>query len=100
MVVLNKKSFKLPYIADKEKFSLILRLGLERTQNYSYYIKNYNNIERLIDTISSILNEEEIVFLQSCQICGKDFACSVCKYYDSCATRNLPFECICPQCLK
>ena len=98
MVVLNKKSFKLPYM-DKEKFILLLRLGLERNQS-SFSIKNYNNIDKLVDTISSVLNGEKIVFLQSCLMCGKDFACSDCKYYDLCATRDLPFQCICSQCLK
>jgi len=98
MVVLNKKSFKLPYM-DKEKFLLLLRLGLERNQS-SYCIKSYNNIEKLIDTISGTLNGEKIMFLQSCLICDKDFACSDCKYYELCATRDLPFQCVCPQCLK
>lgn len=98
MVVLNKKSFKLPFV-DKEKFVLLLRLGLDRNQG-SYCIKSYNNIEKLVDTISSILKAEKIVFLQTCSICGKDFPCSDCGYYESCATRDLPFHCVCPQCLK
>ena len=98
MVVLNKKSFKLPFM-DKEKFLLLLRLGLERNQSF-YCIKSYNNIEKLIDTISNILNGEKIMFLQSCLICDKDFACSDCKYYELCATRDLPFQCVCPRCLK
>jgi hypothetical protein len=98
MVVLNKKSFKLPFV-DREKFVLLLRLGLDRNQG-SYCIKNYNNVEKLVDTISSILNAEKITFLQTCSICGKDFPCSDCKYYESCATKDLPFHCVCPQCLK
>jgi hypothetical protein len=98
MVVLNKKSFKLPRVG-KEKFVLLLRLGLDYNQG-SFCIKNYNNIEKLVDTISSILNVEKITFLQTCSICGKDFPCSDCKYYESCATKDLPFHCACPQCLK
>ncbi len=100
MVFLNKKSFKLPFI-DKERFILLLRLGLDYNRGQgSYYIKNYNNIEKLVDTISSILDAEKIMFLQSCILCGKDFPCSECKYYDLCATKDLPFHCVCPQCLK
>jgi len=99
MVILSKKSFKLPRV-DKEKFILLLRLGLEYNRNErSYSVKSCNNIDRLVDTISSILNEE-ITFLQSCLLCGKDFPCSSCKYHDLCATRGLPFHCVCPQCLK
>lgn len=98
MVVLNKKSFKLPRVG-KEKFVLLLRLGLDYDQG-SFCIKNYNSIEKLVDTISSILNVEKITFLQTCSICGKDFPCSDCKYYESCATKDLPFHCMCPQCLK
>lgn len=98
MVVLNKKSFKLPRVG-KEKFVLLLRLGLDYNQG-SFCIKNYNNIEKLVDSISSILNAEKITFLQSCNICGKDFPCSDCKYYELCATKDLPFHCVCPQCLK
>ena len=100
MVVLNKKSFKLPRV-DKEKFILLLRLGLEYNRDQgSYCIKNCNNIDKLVDTISSILNAEKITFLQSCILCDKDFTCSDCKYYDLCATKDLPFHCVCPQCLK
>ncbi|MDQ1279624.1 MAG: hypothetical protein QG670_886 [Thermoproteota archaeon] len=98
MVVLNKKGFKLPYI-DREKFILLMRLGCDRNQS-SFYIKNYNNINRLVDTISGILDGEKVTFLQNCLTCGKDFACSDCKYCDLCTTRDLPFQCICPQCLK
>ncbi len=98
MVVLNKKGFKLPYM-EREKFILLMRLGCDRSQS-GFYIKNYNNIDRLIDTISGILNGEKVTFLQSCLICGKDFACTDCKYSESCTTRDLPLQCICPQCLK
>lgn len=97
MVVLNKKSFKLPYM-DKEKFRLLMRLGLEYNQNL-FRIKSYNDIDRLVETISGILNGEKIIFLQSCLICGKDFACSDCKYSNLCATKDLPFQCVCSQCL-
>lgn len=100
MAVLNKKSFKLPRV-EKDKFILLLRLGLEYNREQgSYSIGSYNNIERLIDVISGILNVERVMFLQNCTICGSDFPCHDCKYYELCATKNLPFYCVCPQCLK
>ena len=99
VAVLNKKAFKLPRV-EKEKFILLLRLGLEYNREQGVFsINNYNNIEKLMDTIASILNTE-VVFLQNCTRCGKDFSCGDCKYNDLCATKNLPFSCVCPQCLR
>lgn len=100
MICLNKKSFKLPFV-DKDKFLLLLRLGLDYNRGQSsYYVKNYNNIEKLLDTIANILNTEKVTFLQSCVLCKRDFPCTDCKYYDLCSTKDLPFRCVCPQCLK
>jgi hypothetical protein len=99
VVVLNPKGFKLPRV-EKEKFLLLIRLGLNYNREQSTYsINNYDNIEKLLETIGSILNDE-IVFLQTCTRCGKDFPCSECKYNDLCTTRDLPFSCVCPQCLR
>lgn len=99
MVVLNKNCFRLPRV-EKEKFVLLLRLGLEYNREKGYFsIKNYNNIDKLRDTLSEIL-KSEISFTQSCTICRKDFACSDCKYAELCSTKNLPFSCVCAQCLK
>ncbi|MHC3129218.1 MAG: hypothetical protein IBV52_03980 [Candidatus Bathyarchaeota archaeon] len=99
VVVLDKKSFILPYV-ERGKFSRLLRLGLEYNRDKgTYSINNFGKIEELVDTISSILNDE-VLFLQNCLMCSKDFACSDCKYADFCATKNLPFQCVCPQCLK
>jgi len=100
MVVLNKKGFKLPRV-EKEKFILLLRLGLEYNREQGVFcVSSYNNIEKVRDAIANILNADEITFAQSCSICGKDFPCLGCKYYESCATKNLPFVCVCPQCLR
>ena len=101
MVLLNKNSIKLPRV-DKETFMLLVRsFGLEYNQSQrTYSITRYNSVEKLVDTISNILNAEKVMFLQSCTLCGKDFPCSDCKYYDSCATKDLPFHCVCPKCLK
>jgi hypothetical protein len=97
--VLNKKAFKLPRV-EKEKFILLLHLGCEYNRELGVFsIKSYNNIEKLMDTIGGILNSE-VVFLQSCIRCGKDFACGDCKYDELCTTKNLPFGCVCPQCLR
>jgi hypothetical protein len=100
MVVLNKKAIRLPRV-EKEKFILLLRLGLEYDREQgTFCVANYNNIEKVTDTIASILNFDEVLFAQTCSVCGKDFPCSDCKYQDSCSTKNLPFQCVCPQCLR
>jgi hypothetical protein len=98
VIALNPKCFKLPRV-EKEKFVLLIRLGLEYNQALGLFsIKNYNNIEKLIDAISGILNSE-VVFLQNCVRCGKNFPCAECKYRELCTTKDLPFSCVCPQCL-
>jgi hypothetical protein len=99
VAVLSKKAFKLPRV-EKEKFILLIHLGLDYNREQGdYSIKSYNNIEKLTDTIASILNTE-VVFLQSCTRCGKDFSCGDCKYNELCTTKNLPLSCVCPQCLR
>ncbi len=99
VTALNKKAFKLPRV-EKEKFILLIHLGLEYNREQGVFsIKSCNNIEKLMDTIAGIVNSE-VVFLQSCTRCGKDFPCSECKYIDLCTTKDLPFSCVCPQCLR
>jgi len=98
VIVLNPKEFKLPRV-EKEKFVLLIRLGLDYNRELGLFsIKNYNNIEKLIDTVSGILNTE-VVFSQTCIRCGKDFPCTDCKYNELCTTKDLPFSCVCPKCL-
>lgn len=98
MVTLNKKCFKLPRI-EREKFVSLMRIGLDYNRDKSVYsINSYNNIEKIIDALSDIL-KSPVLFLQSCTVCGKDFPCSECKYVDLCSTKNLPFSCVCTQCL-
>jgi hypothetical protein len=100
VVVLNKKAFKLPHV-EKDTFVLLLRLGLEYNRELGVFsIGSYNNVEKLVDVISGILNMERVMFLQSCTICGGDFPCQNCKYYELCTTKDLPFHCVCPRCLK
>jgi hypothetical protein len=100
MVVLNKKAFKLPRV-EKDKFILLLRLGLDYDRaKGTFCVSSYNNIERLIDSIAEILGVDQVTFAQTCVVCGRDFPCSECKYIDLCATKNLPFQCVCPQCLR
>ncbi len=99
MAVLNKKAFKLPRV-EKEKFMHLLNAGLDYNREQCLYsIKSYNDIEKLMDLINEILNTE-VIFLQSCTQCGKDFPCGDCKYDELCTTKNLPFNCVCPQCLR
>ena len=99
VAALNPKGFKLPRV-EKEKFLLLIRLGLDYDREQCLFsIKNYNNAEKLLETIGSILNTE-VMFLQTCTRCGKDFPCSDCSYYEFCTTKDLPFTCVCPQCLR
>ncbi len=99
MVILNKKAFRLPRV-EREKFILLLRLGLEYNRDQgTFSISNYNNIEKLVDTVSSILNTE-VSFTQSCIGCGKDFPCTDCNYNELCTTKNFPASCVCTQCLR
>jgi hypothetical protein len=99
MVVLNKKGFKLPRV-EKDKFILLIRLGLDYNRDKMLYsIKNYNNIDKLRDALQDIL-KSEVSFTQTCVVCGTDFGCNTCKYADSCSTKDLPFSCVCTQCLR
>jgi len=99
MVVLNKKSFTLPRV-EREQFIRLMRLGLEYNRDKgTFSIIDFGNIEKIRDAVSSILNEE-ILFLQKCLMCNKDFPCSECKYVEFCETKNLPFQCVCSLCLK
>jgi hypothetical protein len=99
MVVLNKKAFVLPRVG-RDKFIRLMRLGLEYNRDKgTFSISRFDKIEEILDAISGILNEEAM-FLQNCLKCKKDFPCSDCKYIDFCETKNLPFQCVCPQCLK
>jgi len=99
VLVLNSKAFKLPRI-EKEKFISLMHLGLDYNRDQGIFsIKSCNNIEKIIQAVGSILGSE-VVFLQSCTRCGKDFPCSNCKYYEVCTTKNLPFSCVCPNCLR
>ena len=97
MKYLNKKAFKLPFMG-KDKFIRLTRIGLGYTDR-SFHIKDYNNVEKIVDTLSDIL-DENISFLQSCVLCEKEFLCSDCKNYNSCATRDLPLQCICRDCTQ
>jgi hypothetical protein len=96
-VILNGKGFKLPRL-EREKFLELMRMGLEYNQGL-FSIKSYDNIEKVIDAVSDILRDE-VVFLQRCIRCGKDFSCKGCSYIEVCTTKNLPFSCVCPQCLR
>ncbi len=97
MTILNKDGFKLPYLG-RPKFIELMKMGLEfeRGRNI-FYIRNLNRAEEIKDSLSEILNQE-IAFLQTCLICGKEFLCLECKYYEMCSSRDLPFHCVCKNC--
>ena len=100
VVVLNKSAFKLPRI-EKDKFVLVLRLGLTYNREQgTYSVSNYNNVEKLTAALANILNTNKVSFTQTCISCNKDFSCPECKYYDFCETKDLPFQCVCTQCLR
>lgn len=99
-MVLNKKAFRLPRV-EKDKFVFLMRLGLAYNREQgTYSINNYNNIEKLCDAIVNILNVDKVSFTQTCIICNKDFPCQDCKYHELCETKDLPFHCVCAQCLN
>jgi len=99
LTILNPKGFKLPRV-EREKFVLLVNLGLDyNRERMVFSIKNCNSIEKLMDTLAGILGTE-VVFLQTCTRCGGEFACSDCKYFELCTSRNLPFSCVCPRCLR
>ena len=99
MVILNKNGFILPRVG-RDQFIRLMRLGLEYNRDKgTFSISSFDNIEGLLDTISSMLNDE-VLFLQKCLMCNKDFPCSECNYAEFCETKNLPFKCVCPQCLR
>jgi hypothetical protein len=99
VIVLDKNGFKLPRV-DREKFLLLLKLGLDYNQREGLFcFKNYNNIDKVTEIVVAIL-KSEVVFLQSCMVCGKSFGCDKCKYNPKCETRNMPLSCVCPKCLS
>jgi hypothetical protein len=99
VILLNPKAFKLPRV-DKEKFITLIRYGLDYNRDEgAFSIKSHNNIEKVIETVSAILGDQ-VVFQQMCIQCGKSFSCSTCSYNKMCTTKNLPFTCVCPQCLR
>jgi hypothetical protein len=98
-IILNSKGFKLPRL-EREKFVNLMHLGLDYNRDTMLFsIKSYNNIEQVIDEVSAIM-KDEVVFLQNCIRCGKAFPCKGCSYIEMCTTKNLPFSCVCPQCLR
>jgi hypothetical protein len=99
VIVLNKNGFKLPRV-DRDKFITLMRLGLDYNRDLNLFsIKSCNNIEKIIEAVSSILGDS-VVFMQNCIRCGKDFSCAHCNYNELCATKNLPFSCVCAECLR
>ncbi len=100
MVTLTKKNIRIPRV-EKEKFVTLLRLGLDYNREQgTFSVSNCNQIEKLATILAEILNVEEVTFAQTCAVCGTNFPCDKCKYLDRCATRNLPFECVCCACLE
>jgi len=99
VIVLNKNGFKLPRV-DRDKFVALMRLGLDYNRDLNLFlIKSCNNIEKVMEAINAILGDD-VVFMQNCIHCRKDFSCAHCKYNELCTTKELPFSCVCPNCLR
>ena len=78
-----------------------MRLGLKYDQKSGVFsVVNFNNIEKLVEALSEVLCDSSISFTQTCLVCGRDFPCNECRYYELCETRNLPFSCVCGKCLE
>ena len=88
VAVLNKKAFKLPRV-EKEKFISLMHLGWIITVNKASSPSKATTTSRNSWTQSAAFLDSEVVFLQSCTRCGKDFACGDCKYNELCTTKNL-----------
>lgn len=95
MQVLNRKSFKLPFVG-KDKFVRLTRVGLGYDGG-SFHVRDNNNVEKIVDIISDVLGEK-VSFFQTCVLCGQDFLCSGCRHQDLCPTKDLPLQCICENC--
>jgi len=99
VIVLNKNGFKLPRV-DRDKFIALMRIGLDYNRDlHLFSIKSCNNIEKVMEAVSAILGDD-VVFMQKCIHCGKDFSCAHCKYNELCVTKDLPFSCVCAECLR
>jgi hypothetical protein len=99
MKILDKNSFKLPFL-EREDFIRLIRLGVgydKKTQSYSFVKRQ--NAEKVLNILEEILDPEKIGFLQTCTNCKKTFSCIDCKYQQVCNSKYLPFQCICPKCL-
>ena len=96
----SRRRFKLPRV-EKEKFmSLLIRLGLIIIESKAFSPLKATTTSKNSWTQSAAYLGSEVIFLQTCTRCGKDFPCSDCKYDELCTTKNLPFSCVCPQCLR
>ncbi len=82
----------------KDVFARLRRMGLGYN-NGSFYIKDYNNVERIIEFLSGVLGET-ISFLQTCVLCEEEFHCLDCRHSDLCPTKDLPLHCVCENCAK
>ncbi|MGP3666992.1 MAG: hypothetical protein ACKD6N_03215 [Candidatus Bathyarchaeota archaeon] len=99
MVVVGRKSIKLPFIG-KEKFIELMKVGLGYDHaTKTFYIQNLSYIDRLKATLSEIFNDE-VIFAQVCLICGRVFPCSDCEFFNECKSNNYPSYCICKSCME
>ncbi|KPV63281.1 MAG: hypothetical protein AOA65_1289 [Candidatus Bathyarchaeota archaeon BA1] len=95
MKVIKKEGFRLPYVG-KTKFIELTRNGVDYKGGL-FFIRDFNKLERVKEILSEILNDE-IVFTQTCFMCGSMFLCASCEHNNVCQSRDLPLYCICEEC--
>ncbi len=113
MKVLDKKSFKLPYV-DSDTYRTLMRLGLRydrQMRTYSAEDLEEDKAESVLELLAKIL-KEDVNFnqntslakpeqaVQKCLGCGKNFSCNECRYFELCETKNVSSSCICGTCLE
>jgi hypothetical protein len=96
-MILNKQRFRLPYLG-KEGFRELQRIGIGYRGGV-FYIRDFNNAEKIAVSLSNMLNED-VIFTQTCLICQEEFQCLECKFNLSCPSRDLPFICVCKKCYR
>ena len=93
----DKKGFKLPYLGS-EKFKQLTKMGLAYKDG-NFLFRTLNNVEEIRHFLCDTFNEE-IVFSQTCTICGVEFFCERCSHYIVCITKDLPLSCFCRKCIN
>lgn len=111
MKVIQRDGFKLPFVG-KDKFVELMRSGVGYNRDTrTFYIRSSAELERVKLVLSKILNddvkiipeeveEKPVTLEQTCFLCGKNFPCKTCEFFDECPTKEISSFCVCPECQK